>query len=74
MNDSTTTATGEAPAPIPHLIDAKAAAIALGIGARKLWALTDCGELASIRIGNRVRYDPRDLEDFIARNRRERRG
>lgn len=54
-----------------RLLDAKQAAIYLGIGARLLWSLTNCGDIASIRIGSRaVRYDVRDLDLYITRHRK----
>jgi hypothetical protein len=36
-----------------------------------MWGLADSGAIPFIRIGPRLkRYDPRDLADFIERNRR----
>ncbi len=43
------------------------AAKALAISTRKLWALTRSGQLACLRIGRAVRYDPRDLVAWIDR-------
>lgn len=50
----------------PLLIDAKAASAMLGIGARKLWSLTNCGAIPSRRIGRSVRYSPAELRAWIA--------
>ena len=72
MSDTAHNASAET-APLPSLIDAKAAAAALSIGVRLLWTITANGDLASVRIGRRVLYDPRDLAEFVERNRRERR-
>jgi excisionase family DNA binding protein len=49
-----------------RLLNAKQAASQLQIGTRKLWELTNRGEIPSVRIGRRVLYDPRDLDQFIA--------
>ena len=49
------------------LLNARDAAKALSIGQRKLWELTNCGEIPCIRIGRRVLYSPADLEAFISR-------
>lgn len=51
----------------PPLMTAKAAAAYLAIGERTLWSLSNRGEIASVRIGRAVRYDPSDLAAFIAR-------
>jgi len=48
------------------LITARDAAKALAIGQRKLWELTNRHEIPHVRIGRAVRYDPRDLEQWIA--------
>lgn len=44
------------------------AATTLGISPRKLWELSNRKEIASVRIGRCVRYDPRDLSDFVLRS------
>lgn len=49
------------------LLRPEEAAEALSISPRKLWGLSDSGEIPCVRIGRSVRYDPRDLEAFIAR-------
>jgi predicted DNA-binding transcriptional regulator AlpA len=55
-----------AQAPPKLLLDARAAAEALSISARSLWSLTQPrGPIPSVRIGRSVRYDPRDLREFI---------
>jgi excisionase family DNA binding protein len=43
----------------------KAAATALAISPRKLWALTASGEVPCVRIGRSVRYDAADLDAFV---------
>ncbi|MCG8407489.1 MAG: helix-turn-helix domain-containing protein [Phycisphaerales bacterium] len=43
------------------------AAKALAISPRKLWELTNCGEVPCIRIGRAVRYVPADLQAWIDR-------
>jgi excisionase family DNA binding protein len=57
--------------PESHLLSAKAAAAALAISPRKLWALTASGELRCVRIGRCVRFDPPDLAEFIERSKGE---
>ena len=47
------------------LINAKDAAGSLAISPRKLWELTNCGDIPRVRIGTRVLYDPRDLQEYI---------
>ena len=61
MTENTATATA------PLLLRSREAAEALSISERTLWDLTKCGEIACIRIGRAVRYDPRDLLAFIER-------
>lgn len=48
------------------LIDAKAAARLLNIGARTLWSLTNREAIPSCRIGRSVRYSPNELRAWIA--------
>lgn len=52
--------------PTPLLIDAKAAAAMLAIGARTLWSLTKCSAIPSHRIGRAVRYCPDELRAWVA--------
>jgi predicted DNA-binding transcriptional regulator AlpA len=47
------------------LIDAKAAAAILAIGARTLWRHTCSGAIPSHRIGRAVRYSPEELRRWI---------
>jgi len=42
------------------------AAEALSISPRKLWAMTNAGEIPCVRFGKSVRYDPADLREWIA--------
>ena len=51
----------------PRLLKPKEAAESLAISERTLWALTASGDVASVRIGRSVRYDPADLAAFIQR-------
>lgn len=41
------------------------AARALGIGERKLWAMTNAGELPYLRIGRAVIYPVRELQEWL---------
>jgi excisionase family DNA binding protein len=47
------------------LLRARDAAKYLAISARKLWELTNRGEIPAVRIGRSVRYDPADLRAWI---------
>ncbi|QVL31729.1 helix-turn-helix domain-containing protein [Telmatocola sphagniphila] len=49
------------------LVDAREAARLLGIGARKLWEITNTRELPAVRIGRAIRYDMADIRAFIER-------
>ena len=41
------------------------AADMLSISPRKLWAMTNTGEIPCVRFGRSVRYDPTDLRTWI---------
>lgn len=49
----------------PLLLTARQTAKVLSISERTLYALTKTGEIPAVRIGRAVRYDPRDLTDWI---------
>jgi predicted DNA-binding transcriptional regulator AlpA len=49
------------------LIDANAAASALGVCSKTVWTLTKNNDLPCVRIGQRVLYDPRDLRTWVDR-------
>ncbi len=51
--------------PAPLLLRPAEAARLLTISKRLLWTLTNRGEVPCVRIGRAVRYDPRDLEDWL---------
>lgn len=53
-----------------RLIRASEAARALAISPRLLWTMTNCGEIPCVRIGRAVRYDPRDLEEWVRERKR----
>ena len=54
----------------PLLLKAAEAARILAISPRKLWEMTNCGEIPCVRLGRAVRYDHRDLVAFIERRKR----
>jgi excisionase family DNA binding protein len=54
--------------PTPGLLTSKEAAQLLGVSARTVWGFTARGEIPVVRIGRAVRYDPKDIVDFIERN------
>ena len=58
------------PATNGGLMKPPAAAEFLAIGTRKLWELTNRGEIPHVRIGRAVRYDRRDLETWIEKHKR----
>lgn len=47
------------------LLSPRDAAKSLAISNRKLWALTNCGEIRCVRIGRSVRYRPESLSKFL---------
>ena len=47
------------------LLTTKQAAERLSIGPRKLWTLTNCGEIPHVRIDKCVRYRPGDLAAYV---------
>ena len=53
------------PATIRLLLKPNEAAQALALSPRKLWAMTASGEIACVRCGRSVHYDPVDLRSFI---------
>ena len=52
-----------------RLLTAKEAAEYLAISTRKLWELTNRGEIPSIRIDRSVRYTQIDLDAYVATQR-----
>lgn len=61
-----TAALGYAPGD-PLLLTEREAAKALAVSPRKLWGLRTAGEIPCVRFGRSVRYDPVDLQAWIAR-------
>ena len=59
--------------PLRRLLRTKEAAVYLAISDRKLWELTNTGELPHLRIGRSVRYCPEDLEQWITEQREKER-
>ncbi|HYT87896.1 MAG TPA: helix-turn-helix domain-containing protein [Gemmataceae bacterium] len=54
-------------APLQLLLAPRAAAAALSVSERTLWGLSaPRGPIPVVRLGRSVRYDLRDLEEFIA--------
>ena len=51
-----------------RLIRPKEAAGYLAISERKLWTMTQGGAISTVRLGRSVRYDRRDLDEFIAKS------
>ena len=51
----------------PGLLRSDEAARLLAISPRKLWTLTDEGQIPVVRIDRSVRYDPANLQDCIER-------
>ena len=52
-------------ADMPRLLRVAEASRVLAISPRKLWSLTNCGDIPCVRIGRSVRYDPLDLSNWI---------
>jgi len=55
----------ETQSPTRLLLTAREAAVVLSISLRKLWSLTACGSIPSVRIGRSVRYLADDLRAWI---------
>jgi len=55
------------PAKNSRLIKPKDAAGYLAISERKLWSMAKTGAIPAVRLGRSVRYDIRDIDDFIQR-------
>lgn len=51
------------------LITPAEAAFALSVSERKLWSMTNAGEIPCVRLGRAVRYSPTDLQDWIDQRR-----
>lgn len=49
----------------PLLIDAKAAAALLSMGERRLWVLSNCRAIPSMKIGKSRRYCPDELRAWV---------
>ena len=58
--------------PRPLAVDSKTAAALLGISPRKLWSLTNAGDIPSFRVGRAVRYRLSALESWMIQ--REKKG
>lgn len=50
------------------LLTGREAAKVLGVCDKTLWAMTNRGEMPAVRRGRSVRYDPADLNQWIASN------
>lgn len=57
----------------PRLLYPSQAAKYLAIGTRKLWSLTNSGEIRCVRIGKAVRYALEDLDEWVDEKRPPRR-
>ncbi len=53
---------------LPLLINTTQAAKTLGISPRSLWTLTRAGTIPCIKIGRRVMYSKRGLQDWVIKN------
>ena len=58
---------GKASSQAPLLLTPRDTARALAISERTLCALTQRGDIPVVRIGRSVRYDPRDLNEWLAK-------
>ncbi len=52
----------------PFLVNSREAAMLLAISPRKLWELTNRGEIPCLRIGRAVRYSVGELECWVKTN------
>jgi predicted DNA-binding transcriptional regulator AlpA len=51
--------------PTRLLITARDAAFALSMSPRKLWAMTNAGQIPCVRLGRCIRYSPAELQSWI---------
>lgn len=58
---------------LARLLRPRDAAEFLAVSPRKLWELTNAGLVPSLRIGRSVRYDPRDLLEWVEKQKPRRR-
>ena len=58
----------ESEASPPLLITASEAAALLTISPRKLWSMTNAGQVPCIRMGRTVRYCPTALREWVERS------
>lgn len=58
---------------LARLLKPPEVAEALAISTRLLWSLTNRGDIPSLRIGKTVRYEPKDIEAWIQRQKMRRR-
>lgn len=54
----------------PSLWTPRQAAMAIGVSDRTLWTMQRRGELPVVKVGRLNKFDPKDIEDFINRNRK----
>jgi excisionase family DNA binding protein len=59
--------------PVPHLLTTSEAADYLSVSARTVKQLMTAGRLHYVKIGRATRIDRRDLDNFVAQNRRKQR-
>ncbi len=59
------------PTPVKLLLTPRQAAAALQLSERTLWELARRGEIKRLKINSSVRYDPKDLQAFIAKKKGE---
>lgn len=50
-----------------RLLTSKESATYLAISERKLWSMSNAGDIPVVRLGRSVRYDMIDLDEFIQR-------
>jgi len=70
---STVTDSRQAGSDVRLLVKPAEAAEALAVSPRKLWAMTNSGEIPCVRLGRAVRYDLDDLRAWIDEQKRTRR-
>lgn len=66
VNECLAPARGRLTESADRLLTEPAAARRLGISAKSLWTLAKRGQIAFVKIGTSKRYDPADLDRFVA--------
>ena len=74
MKSQSATSTPVVPTGLPELLRPRDVAKMLALSSVRVYQLAQTQEIPSIKIGKSIRFDPRDVAEFVRSCRRERRG